>query len=322
MAKQKRAAPDMEEAQGPSQIPQPVQDLVSGEITPKGPLMEHLSMMGNALSKVLLTVARGGETDEDLEGFDHDELDMAAAIIAHHDHGGAFDDDDVGSSHNHMQAPHPIVDGPRSEGDNPILELFRRNRGPLSEQRSVQILQDAFGSYKQMSAGDVRVLDTAGLKAAWQEIYGGTQYDWEVWVKPKGGLNGFAHDGVNYINSDSANIGTVPHEMLHSNTAPDYFRVCGSPFTEGSTDFMKQIALKKAGLRSPNSYPEQLKCVEAFIASGQSEDQLINAYLNGGAQQIVADWVDDHCQGSWDDVKTDMEAGDFAAARVKLERAA
>jgi hypothetical protein len=84
---------------------------------------------------------------------------------------------------------------------------------------------------------------------------------------------------------------------------------------------LKQFALKKAGLTSPNSYPNQIACVEAFLATGVSQDQLFTAYLKGGAASIVGDHVDKVC-GSWADVKSAMEAKDWARAKVKLAKKA
>src|SRR5439155_1138318 len=141
----------------------------------------------------------------------------------------------------------------------------------------------------------------------------------DKYVKAKwGNLNGFADGGVNYINKNMANTGTVPHEMLHNNAAGDWRDFVGNQFDEGSTDYLKQHALKKAGLSSPNSYEAQLGVVKAFLATGVAEDQLFTAYLKGGAKTIVGKWVDDHCAGTWAEVKQASQAEDYAKAKVKL----
>ncbi|MGM0578880.1 MAG: hypothetical protein ACQEXJ_24370 [Myxococcota bacterium] len=205
--------------------------------------------------------------------------------------------------------PAPQVEGAKDEG------------GPLSEKRAAAVLNAAFEDYKTISAGKLELLDTDDFKAAYDAIYGDTKYSWDEWVAPvHGGLNGFAHDGVNYIHKASANAGTVPHEMLHNNTASDFTPFVGSQFNEGATDVLKQHALKKAGIRSPNSYPNQIACVEKWLDSGRTKDDLFTAYLKGGAAKIVGEHVDDTCKGSWAEVKSAMENKDWARAKVKLRK--
>jgi len=216
---------------------------------------------------------------------------------------------------------HGAEGAPDVDAAAPNVEGASTTGGPLSKEKAKQVLQDAFGSYVTISEGKVEVLEQAAFQVAYDKIYGKTQYSWDKWVKPiHGNLNGFAYDGVNYINKNMANTGTVPHEMLHNNAASDWRPFVGSQFDEGSTDVLKQHALKKAGLSSPNSYPDQISCVEAFLATGVSKEQLFTAYLKGGASKIVGEHVDKTCKGSWSDVKTAMEAKDWAKAKVKLAK--
>jgi hypothetical protein len=216
------------------------------------------------------------------------------------------------------EAAAPDVDGAAGA---PYVEGTSSKDGPLSKEKAKQVLEDAFGSYKTITEGKVEVLEQAEFQEAYDKIYGETKWSWEKWVKPThGNLNGFAHDGVNYINKNMANTGTVPHEMLHNNAAADWRPFVGSQFDEGATDVLKQHALKKAGLTSPNSYPDQIKCVEAFLDTGVSKEQLFTAYLKGDAKTIVGEHVDKTCTGSWADVKAAMEAKDWAKAKVKLAK--
>jgi len=215
---------------------------------------------------------------------------------------------------------------PHSHGSNssdvaePQIERAGK-KGPLSAKKAVAVLDQAFKGYKKIDQGDVRVLGQSDFQKAYDAIYGKTKYAWAKYVKPgPGNLNGFAYKNVNYINKDTANTGTVPHEILHNNAASDWRPFVDNPFDEGATDVLKQHALKKAGLSSPNSYPNQIACVEAFLASGQSKENLFRAYLVGGADQIVGKHVDDNCKGSWNEVRTAMRAGDWAKAKVKLRK--
>jgi hypothetical protein len=212
----------------------------------------------------------------------------------------------------------PDVDG---AGNAPYVEGSSTKDGPLTKDKAKQILQDAFGSYRTMSEGKVEVLEQAAFQAAYDKIYGSTKWSWAKWVVPThGNLNGFADAGVNYINKTMANTGTVPHEMLHNNAASDWRPFVGSQFDEGATDVLKQHAIQKAGLSSPNSYPDQISCVDAFLATGVTKDQLFTAYLKGGAAKIVGEHVDKTCAGSWADTKAAMEAKDWAKAKVKLAK--
>jgi len=206
-------------------------------------------------------------------------------------------------------------------GGAPHVEGAGSTGGPLTKEKAKQVLQDAFGTYKTMSEGKVELLEQADFQKAYDKIYGSTDYSWAKWVVPTyGNLNGFAEGGTNYINKAMANTGTVPHEMLHNNAASDWTPFVGSQFDEGSTDVLKQFALKKAGLTSPNSYPDQISCVETFLATGVTQEQLFTAYLKGGADKIVGEHVDKTCAGSWSDVKNAMEAKDWARAKVKLAK--
>lgn len=196
-----------------------------------------------------------------------------------------------------------------------------RDSGVLSAAAARRVLDDAYGAYKGIDAGQVRVLAQAEFQAAYDEIYGDTEYSWDAWVVPThGNLNGFAYDGVNYINAGTANITTVPHEILHNNAADDWRPFVGSSFDEGATEYLEQHALRRAGIRTKlTHYPKQRGVVEAFLASGQAESQLFEAYFRGGARGVVGQWVDSHCQGSWNQVQTAMEQSKWATARACLQ---
>jgi hypothetical protein len=107
--------------------------------------------------------------------------------------------------------------------------------------------------------------------------------------------------------------------MLHTNVAADWRPVVGSPFDEGATEYLEQHALRTGGIRTTlTHYPNQRAVVEAYLAAGTTQDALFRAYLSGGAQTLVAQWVDTHCQGTWAQVKTATEASQWAVARASL----
>jgi|SRR5688572_8524760 len=232
------------------------------------------------------------------------QMDQAQPAAAAHEHDHAGEAPDVEGA----DRTQPAVQPPGSQTQ------------AMTADAAQQLLQTAFGSYKQMSAGQVRVLAQADFQVAYDAIYGGGQYSWAQYVAPRfGNLNGFAYDGVNYINSDAANVTTVPHEMLHSNVAADWRPVVGSPFDEGATEYLEQHALRTGGINTTlTHYPNERAVVEAYLAAGATQDSLFRAYLVGGAQTLVAEWVDQHCQDTWAQVKTATESSQWAVARAKL----
>ena len=60
---------------------------------------------------------------------------------------------------------------------------------------------------------------------------------------------------MNYINTGSAGLHTVVHEMLHNNTAADWTDFVGSRFNEGTTEVLTQEACAKLKVDAPVCYP-------------------------------------------------------------------
>lgn len=184
-----------------------------------------------------------------------------------------------------------------------------------------KILTDAFGKAKEFVPGKIEILDTAGFKSAYDAIYGSGQWSWDRYVVPTyGGLNGFAHDGTNYINSDSAGLHTVVHEMLHNNVAGDWRGVVGSRWDEGTTEILTQVACAKANEPAPVCYPGESPVVQEALDQGLPLADLEAAYLSGGAKEKVADWADKNCTENWAAVKGYMEAKNWAAAKAALAK--
>jgi hypothetical protein len=203
----------------------------------------------------------------------------------------------------------------------PLPEHPPEGKTPLTLAGGQKILEDAFGTTKKFVPGRIEIHDTAGFKAAYDAIYGGGQWSWDAYVVPTyGGLNGFAYDGVNYINSDSAGLHTVVHEMLHNNTADDWRGVVGSRWDEGTTEILTQVACAKVNEPAPVCYPGESPVVQVALDQGLPLADLQEAYLNGGAQAKVAAWVDKNCKEDWAAVKGYMEANNWAAAKAALAK--
>lgn len=191
----------------------------------------------------------------------------------------------------------------------------------LDQEAARKILEDAYGSYKTIDKGKVEILAQADFQKAYDKIYGAGPYSWDKYVKPgPGNLEGFAHDGTNYINKDCISLDTVPHEMLHNNTAVEYRDFVGNEFDEGTTEYLTIAAMNKAGKKPSHSYPQQEGCVQALIAAGFSADDLKKAYFKGGTKALLGDWVDAHCKAKWADIKAELQAKDFAKAKAHLQK--
>jgi hypothetical protein len=183
------------------------------------------------------------------------------------------------------------------------------------------VLKNAFGALKTIVPGAIQILAPPAFKEAYDKIYGAGQYSWDRYVVPTyGSLNGFAHGGVNYINTGSAGLHTVVHEMLHNNCANDFIPVVGSRFNEGATEILTQVACAKLSVDAPVCYPGESPCVQALLDAGLPLADLEAAYLNGGAKEKIADWADANCKESWAAIKGHMEAKDWAAAKAGMAK--
>ena len=217
------------------------------------------------------------------------------------------------------QASAPMTKG---EDDTTKKDDKKKPKRPyLDGDASQKLLSDAYGDVKAISKGKVEVLEQAAFQVAYDKIYGKTEYSWDAYIKPTvGNLEGFAHEGTNYINENMVSLDTVPHEMLHNNAAADWTAFVGSEFNEGTTEWLTIRAMKKAGKTPTHSYPEQEGVVRELIAAGLPADNLITAYLKGGAAKLIGAWVDEHCKGTWAEVLVAMEAKNFATAKAKLKK--
>jgi len=203
----------------------------------------------------------------------------------------------------------------------PVPEHPPEGKSALTLAGCQKILGDAFGKTKKFVPGKIEIHDEAGFKSAYDAIYGRTQWSWDAYVVPTyGSLNGFADKGTNYINSDSAGLHTVVHEMLHNNVAPDWRGVVGDRWDEGTTEILTQVACAKASEPAPVCYPGESPVVQEALNQGLPLADLEEAYLVGGALAKVAGWADKNCKENWAAVKGYMQAKNWAAARAALAK--
>lgn len=209
--------------------------------------------------------------------------------------------------HEHGETPH--VHAPQAEG-GAKKDKF------LDAAAALKVLQDAFGSYKKMVKGKVKVLAQADFQKAYDKIYGKTKYSWAKWVVPKhGNLGGFAYKGVNYVNQDVASSTTTPHEMLHNNADASWSGAVGSNIDEGVTEYLTFVALKKAGhTKMTEKYPNQHGVIKALVAT--IGDELIKkAYFNGKIAALKTAF-NTKCKGTWVDFKAKMDASKWTQAKA------
>ena len=91
--------------------------------------------------------------------------------------------------------------------------------------------------------------------------------------------------------------------------------VVGDRWDEGTTEILTQVACAKLNVEAPVCYPGESPCVQAALDAGLPLADLEAAYLNGGAKEKVADWVDKNCKENWAAVKGYMQAKNWTAAR-------
>lgn len=188
----------------------------------------------------------------------------------------------------------------------------------IEKDKAVEVLEAAFGTYKTISGGNVIVCPQADFEAHYERIYGETEYSWDKYIKPKfGNLEGFAHEDVNYINSDKQSVDTVPHEMLHNNDDPAWADFAGNETNEGATEYLTIKAVKAAKYKPTHSYPNQEAVVRKLVGV-IGEEVLLNAYFKGETEAFEKA-VTAKCKGSWAAVRKAMQAGKWARATALVK---
>jgi hypothetical protein len=211
-------------------------------------------------------------------------------------------------------------DGDGGGGGTPPVKTPAKTM--IDKAKSVEVLGAAFKDYvKEVKEGSVEVLAQADFQAAYDKIYGKTDYSWAKYVAPgPGNLEGFAYKGVNYINKDIGSIDVVPHEMLHNNSSPSWNKTdefAGSELNEGATEYLTIKAVTLAKYTPSHSYPDQEGVVQELVKM-TSEALLMGAYFKGETAALKTE-MEKKCVGSWAQFKTAMQAKDWAKAKAYLK---
>lgn len=203
--------------------------------------------------------------------------------------------------------------------------------GAMSLASAQTILTGAFGGVKTIVPGSIVILaDQPACAAKYDEVCiaaGIVRDDGQLW---KAGdcakddaaagvqTEGFAWEGIVYVNGKTTLVTATAHEMLHLNTAANYRGTMGETFNEGSTEYLARKAIVAAGIAVPavTAYPVQIEITKALIAL-VGEDALISAYFGGAA--TLKDLVRTKATGTWDQIRAAAEALEVDNAKNYLK---
>lgn len=184
--------------------------------------------------------------------------------------------------------------------------------------RARSILDDQFGDVAKIKLPKVELLDDAGIKKAYEGIYGAGSY-------PAAGVRGFMAGGTIYLNQSSVWLGTAVHESLHHQEHPDWdgFAYAGkTSIGEGATTILTEHALTAHDYPiTTHSYPDEVKLVKK-MNTHSSQDKMKLAYFKGGAD--VTTYKADVTAGliagkTWADFKALIDASNLAGAEALLK---
>jgi len=184
--------------------------------------------------------------------------------------------------------------------------------------RAKSILDAEFGDIAKIKLPKVELLDDAGMKTAYEGIYGAGSY-------PAAGVRGFMQGGTIYLNKSAVWLGTAVHESLHHQEHPDWdgFAYAGkTSIGEGATTILTEHALTNHDYPiTTHSYPDEVKLVKKMNIHS-SQDKMKMAYFKGGAD--VTKYKDEVTAGlvagkTWADFKALIDASNLAGAEALLK---
>lgn len=193
------------------------------------------------------------------------------------------------------------------------------------------VLTGAFGGVKAIVPGSIVILaDQPACAAKYDEVCIASHVprpDGSAW---KAGdcaaddaaagvqTEGFAWEGIVYVNGKTTLVTATAHEMLHLNTAAGYRAAMGETFNEGSTEYLARKAIAAAGITVPavTAYPTQIVITKALIDL-VGESALISAYFGGAG--ALTDLVKTKAKGTWAQIRTAAEALQVDTAKDLLK---
>jgi len=152
--------------------------------------------------------------------------------------------------------------------------------GAMGLSAAEKILQGSYGGFKKIVPGKIEILkDVAALSEKYDEIQmarGVKRPDGSAWKKGDNAKDdaaagvttqGFASQGVVYVNGATTLVTATAHEILHNNTEPKFRAKAGETFNEGVTETLARKALTDAGITVPavTAYPKQIEITQKLI---------------------------------------------------------
>jgi hypothetical protein len=202
---------------------------------------------------------------------------------------------------------------------------FVRNRlkqscgGKIDAKESKKILETVFKGHK-FKVDRIKVVDEAGIKSAWDKIYGKGSYDGSNGQVADGPLEGFtAPDNIIYINSTAQEVDTMPHEILHRHENGVVINQMGENFNEGFTEYLTQKAVTAMGYKPTSSYPNDLAVVKKMVPLIGGDEVLENAYFDGKLADLKLALEKKKGAGSFALLVAAMKAENYANANKILD---
>lgn len=202
---------------------------------------------------------------------------------------------------------------------------FVRNRlkqscgGKIDAKESKNILEQAFKGHK-FKVNKIKVLDEAGIKKAWDKIYGEGSYDGSNGKEADGPLEGFtAPNNTIYINKTAQAVDTMPHEILHRHEDGAVINQMGENFNEGFTEYLTQKAVKAMGYSPTSSYPDDLAVIKKLVPIIGGDEVLENAYFDGKLSALKEALEKKKGIGSYARLVAAMKAGQYGKANKVLD---
>ena len=194
--------------------------------------------------------------------------------------------------------------------------------GAMSLASAEKILQGSYGDFKKIVPGSVVILaDQPACAAKYDEVCiaaGITRDDGSAWQAgdcakddAAAGVQteGFAWEGVVYVNGKTTLVTATAHEILHNNTEPNFRAKVGETFNEGVTETLARKALTDAGITVPavTAYPDQVKLTKLLV-DFVGLDVVQNAYFKDVSGLVTA--FTSKGTGTWENLVAKAEALD------------
>ena len=183
------------------------------------------------------------------------------------------------------------------------------------------VLKNAFGSMKTIVPGSIQILDRPPSRRPTTRSTAAASSRGTATSCRRTAASTASPTTASTTSTRAARACTRSCTRCCTTTAPrTSSRVVGSRFNEGATEILTQVACKKLIVDAPVCYPGESPCVQALLDAGLPLADLEDAYLNGGAKEKIADWVDANCKENWAAIKAHMEAKDWAAAKAGMAK--